>query len=338
MKADVFVHPLHPRHEFRTSRGAGSVATNVFLRLEADGVIGWGEASPISYYNQSAESVRAKLLEAHAWISALHFDSPQDIARIWENSWEHLAPSRAAQCALDLALWDCLGRKNGLSVSELVWGKAPVSVKSFCTIGLSSEEELETKIAELRTNPLIKIKSDKQAELDVIDRVMRSCTGHISVDANCAWERPVLQALLPQLRARGILFVEQPLAPGEDRDLAPTVPPLFADETCVTEADVDRLPTCYSGFNIKLVKCGGLTPALRMVHRARELGLEVMIGCMLESSLAISAAAVIAQKTHFADLDGAWLLKDDPFEGSSFENGTFTSSPAPGFGVTPLLW
>lgn len=334
MKVTAISRSLHPRHEFRTSRGAGRQAANVFLALEKKGVVGWGEASPISYYNETAETVLRTLLAAEPWISTLEVGSPEDIARIWQDAWPRLAPSRAAQCALDLALWDLLGRKGGVSVCELVWGTKPAPVTSFCTIGLSNEQELAAKIEELRFNPLIKLKSDQHADLSPAERVVRSCAGQISVDANCAWGVKSLQELMPRLQALGVLFVEQPVAPGREAVLGRYPVPLFADESCVEEADVERVGEHYSGFNIKLVKCGGLTPALRMLRRGRELGLQVMVGCMLESSLLIGAAAVVAQQTDYADLDGAWLLKDDPFQGCTLENGILTPSQGSGFGVS----
>src|SRR5207253_551685 len=136
----------------------------------------------------------------------------------------------------------------------------------------------------------------------------------LAVDANGAWPAERLNELARELARMGVAFLEQPLPPGEDERLAPGALPLpvLADESCVTEDQVARTARHYDGFNIKLVKCGGLTPALRMARRARELGCQAMVGCMLESSLLISAGFAVAQETAYADLDGAWLLSDDP--------------------------
>jgi len=142
-----------------------------------------------------------------------------------------------------------------------------------------------------------------------------------------------------KLAALGVLFLEQPLSPASGEEmpglLALSALPILADESCVTQEDVEAMPGRFSGFNIKLVKCGGLTPALAMARRGRALGLRTMVGCMLESSLLIAAGVVVAQLTDFADLDGAWLLRDDPFEGLPLRQGVLAPGTGPGFGVEP---
>jgi L-alanine-DL-glutamate epimerase-like enolase superfamily enzyme len=159
----------------------------------------------------------------------------------------------------------------------------------------------------------------------------------LAVDANCAWEGAKLFSLSQELARLGVAFIEQPLPPARDAELskASACLPLIADESCVTEDDVDRAAERYSGCNIKLVKCGGITPALRMARRCRALGLQSMVGCMLESSALISAGAVVAQGADFADLDGAWLLGDDPFDGWAFDRGILQPPSSPGLGLAP---
>ena len=326
---------LHPRHAFRISRGRRTVVRNVFLRLERDSIAGYGEASPNSFYDETWEGVTAKLEGASEFIRALAVRSVADIERAWADAWPLLAPSRAAQCALDLALWDWLARREGVSVAELAWNAAPKPVTTFCTIGLSTPEELEEKLAELRGFPAIKIKSDHTASLDPV----RAARGQalIAVDANCAWGGADLAALSRELAQLGVAFIEQPLAPAEDARVSScgSVLPVMADESCVVEEDVARVAPHFAGFNIKLVKCGGLTPARRMVRHGRELGRKIMVGCMLESSALIAAGAVIAQQTDYADLDGAWLLADDPFRGWEFQRGVLIPPAGPGLGAAP---
>src|SRR5439155_18079132 len=161
-----------------------------------------------------------------------------------------------------------------------------------------------------------------------------------AVDANCAWGGIDLAPLAVELSNLGVIFIEQPLSPLEDARmpeiLAASSLPIFADESCVIRDDVNRMTGRFSGFNIKLVKCGGLTPALEMVQAGRELGLQIMVGSMLESSALIAAGAVIAQQADYADLDGAWLLRDDPFTGMGFARGMLSCSRAPGLGVEPF--
>ena len=325
---------LHPRHVFRISRARRREVRNVFVRIEHDGVAGYGEASPNAFYDETWEGVGEKLEAARDWLETLKLSTSVDIEHAWLEAWRWLAPSRAAQCAVDVALWDWLARRAEKTVAELVWGEAPAAVETFCTIGLSTPEELEEKLAELEGFPRIKIKSNAAASMDPVRRVRAQSEALIAVDANCAWSGVDLPALAKGFARFGVDFIEQPL-PVEEDDALPIecVLPIFADESCVTESDVERVAERFDGFNIKLVKCGGITPARRMVRRGRALDRKLMVGCMLESSVLIAAGAAIAQRTDYADLDGAWLLADDPFTGWSFERGVLRPPPKTGLGI-----
>lgn len=338
MRLTVTLRELHPRREFRIARGRRTAIRNVFLRLEHDGITGFGEASPNAYYHETAEDIAAHLEGLAGFLAEANPATVEDLADLWQAAWPLLSPSRAAQCALDLALWDWLGRRLGQTVAELAWGHAPRPIQTFCTIGLSTPEELPAKLAELAGFPCIKVKSDASADLDAVRRVATELhPAVLAVDANCAWTAERLPDLAAELSRLGVAFLEQPLPPSEDARFQPGAFPLpiMADESCVTEDHVEAAARHFDGFNVKLVKCGGLTPALRMVRRGRALGRRVMVGCMLESSLLIAAGAVAAQGATYADLDGAWLLADDPFTGLPLEQGELQPGPDPGFGVTP---
>jgi len=334
----VVVRAMHPRKVFRISRAARTEVSNVFLRIAADGVIGYGEAAPNAFYGESAADVRSRLEDARELVAGMEIETVEDIARIWHEAWCWFAPSRAAQCALDLALWDWLAKKQGISVCELAFAEQPKPVGSFCTIGISAQEEFAEKAAELQGFPFIKLKSDRRAELEPV-RYLRESTGAaIAVDANCAWAEVDIAAVSREMANLGVVFLEQPLPPDADvamaeKSLASELP-VIADESCVVQGDIEHLTGRFAGFNIKLVKCGGLTPALAMLRRGRELGLRTMVGCMLESSLGIAAGCVVAQHSDYADLDGAWLLRDDPFAGPTLTKGMILPS-GPGFGVRP---
>jgi L-alanine-DL-glutamate epimerase-like enolase superfamily enzyme len=335
----LVTHELHPRRAFRIARPRREPIVNVFARIEAEGISGWGEASPNAFYAETAEGVVAKLRAAAPLLASLTIASVDDITRAWRAAWEIVAPSRAAHCALDLALWDWLAQRKNITVAELAWGATAQPVRSFCTIGLSSAAELEEKIAELDGYPLIKIKSDERADLAPVQRTRtRLPAATMAVDANCAWGGHDLDELARQLAALGIAFLEQPVPPGNGLPTGkPRRLPIVADESCVTEEDVERIARDYDGCNIKLVKCGGLTPGRAMACRGRELGLKTMVGCMLESSVLIAAGAVVAQRTDYADLDGAWLIADDPFNGWEFRQGTLhPPTGVTGLGVSPV--
>ena len=337
MKLTCVSRELHPRHAFRISRGRRTEVRNVFVRLERDGLAGYGEASPNAFYDETWEGVMAKIEAARGFIETLDLQTVAGLEASWGRLWELVAPSRAAQCALDVAMWDWLARRRGMSVTELMWDRTPKPVTTFCTIGLSSAAELEAKFDEVRTFPRIKIKSDAEASLRTVQYVRARSAGMIAVDANCAWGETDLCALSKRVRKFNVAFIEQPYPPERDADLARarSLLPLMADESCIVEEDVPRVAPLYDGFNIKLVKCGGLTPARRMLLRGKVLKKTMMVGCMLESSALIAAGAVIAQRTSYADLDGAWLIGDDPFRGWKFSGGVLTPPAVPGLGVEP---
>ena len=336
MKIKTAIHRLHPRGAFRIARKRTVPFDNVILRLEHDGVAGWGEASPHPHYGASAADVVRNLESLSAWLRTLSIRSVDDIAAAWKESWTQLH-DRAAQCALDLALWDWLARKEGVTVTELAHGHAPRPVTSFATIGLSTDQELEEKIAELEGFPRVKIKSDANGDLEPARRVKQELRAAIAIDANGAWSTRTLPALSMGFSGLGAQFIEQPLPHAHDSELTRGSYriPIIADESCVLEEDVERLSRNFDGVNVKLVKCGGLTPALRMIRRARELGMRTMVGCMLETSVLIAAGCVAAQHADYADLDGAWLIADDPCTGWRFERGVLHPPVALGLGAEP---
>ncbi len=329
MEIKTAVHQLHPRGAFRIARKRTVPFDNVILRVEHDGVTGWGEASPHPYYGASAAHVVRNLESLSGWLRTLSIRSVDDIAEAWKESWTQLHPDRAAQCALDLALWDWLARKEGVTVTELAHGHVPQPVTSFATIGLSTKEELDEKIAELEGFPRVKIKSDANADLEPARRVKEALRAAIAIDANGAWSTRTLSALSMGFASLGAEFIEQPLPDTHDREvIRGSYPiPIIADESCTLEEDVDRLSLNFDGINVKLVKCGGLTPALRMVRRASKLGMRTMVGCMLETSILIAAGCVAAQHADYADLDGAWLAEAIRAAGWRFERGVAGSSP-----------
>jgi L-alanine-DL-glutamate epimerase-like enolase superfamily enzyme len=327
---------LHPRGAFRIARKRSVDFNNVILRVQHDGITGFGEASPHPYYGSSAADVVRNLERLSGWLRTLSIRSADDIARAWQESSTRLQ-DRAAQCALDLALWDWLARKEGVTVAELAHGHAPKPVTSFATIALSSNEELDDRIAELDGFPRVKIKSDANGDLEPARRVNEKLQATIAIDANGAWSTSALPVLAAGFSRLGAQFIEQPFAEAHDDELMRgSYPlPIIADESCVLEDDVERLARNFDGINVKLVKCGGLTPALRMLERARNLGLRTMVGCMLETSILIAAGCVAAQHTDYADLDGAWLIADDPCTGWRFKRGILRPPQVLGLGAEP---
>lgn len=330
---------LYPRHVFRISRASRRQVANVFLAAEQDGVIGYGEASPNAYFGEDAGDVWLRLAGLADFFLGRTLRASRDIADIWDELLPRLAPSRAALCAVDVALWDLFARLCGRSVVDAVYGTPSREIPSSATLGLCPEEEWPGRIAEAAEFPAIKLKLDAAADFGVVRAVKARSRAAVRVDANCAWSGLDVAALSAELASLGVEFIEQPLPREEDGRMPALLRasrlPIFADESCALPEDVAALPGRFSGFNIKLVKCGGLTPALRMLEMARRLGLKTMIGCMLESSLLISAGLVAAQRADYADLDGSWLLRDDPFAGLAIRAGRLQPPSGAGLGVSP---
>ncbi len=324
MNSTVEIIRLRPRHVFRISRGAKADVRNVILKISQAGCIGIGEASPNAFYHETADDVASRLTLLSIWLAGITISSADDIISFWPAIWQRVQPSRAAACAIDLALWDWLAQSRSVTLSEVLWNEPARPITSCVTLGLSEPGELDVKLAELAGFPLIKIKLDRENPVELVTQIRKLTSARLVVDANAAWDAGMLSNIAPQLASLGVEFIEQPLPPGADFDATPI--PIFADESCVIPEDVDRLPGTYAGFNIKLVKCGGITPALDMLERGNRRGLRTMTGCMLESSVLISAGFAIAQRTDYADLDGSWLLQSEPFGRVKFDQGILTLS------------
>lgn len=340
MKINASIKRLEPKNPFRIARGEKFFVENVFVALEQNGIIGYGEASPNKYYGECADKVLEKVSGLKEFLAPKDVASIQDIKGIWEQVWQYVQPSRAAQCAIDLALWDLLGKKTGVSASRLLWGKPPGKLVSSCTLGICDPADWKARIDELAGYPIIKIKMDHRGDLS-FPRYVRSFTGAVlRVDANCSWGSLDIAEMIRKLTELNVEFIEQPLPP-ENNDqmtgiLKKSPMPIIADESCVVLSDVAVVKGKFTGINIKLVKCGGITPALEMVNSAKNLDLKIMVGCMLESNLLISAGAVVAEKADYVDLDGSWLLKDRVFEGVDFQSGVLSLSGDTGLGVQLL--
>ena len=323
------------RHPFTTSHGTLRAKHNLLVELEEGGITGYGEAAPsLAYPQYGVEAIGAALREIAPELSGKTLDTP-------EHLWDALSPKLRHQpfalCAIDIAAHDLWGKKLGQPVWrawDLRLENLPVS--NF-TIGLDSVEVMVAKMEEAAAWPVFKIKLGGLDDLVIMRELRRHTPAPFRVDANTGWTAAQTIAYAPELKELGVEFIEQPL-PASDWDgmarvYKESVLPVIADESCQSEADVDRCAACFHGINLKLTKAGGLTPARRMIKRARELKLSVMAGCMIESTVAISALAQLLPLLDAVDMDGAALLSDDPFEGVRVENGRAIFPDDPGLGV-----
>lgn len=338
MELHAEILTVHTRHPFFIARGGQSEYRVVAVRLrDTDGAEGWGEASPSRFYGETADSVMLALQRFAPLLATADAWSLEAIERTLEQA---LRWNAAARCAVSAALHDLMGRRLGVPLWKL-WGlEATAAPKSSFTIGIAPDEAtLRARVREAAHYPILKIKLGSAWDRTVL-RIVReeAPTAVLRVDANCAWTAKETLGMLEALTAVGVDLLEQPLPPDDlnglrfVRERSPI--PVIADESCLIAADIPKLDGIVDGINIKLAKCGSLREALRMIAVARAHGMRVMCGCMIETTLGIAAAAHFSPLLDDADLDGAALLSDDPFDGPGIPLGQVVLSDAPGLGVT----
>ena len=333
MEAEV-LH-LRTRHPFIIARGGQSDYRTIWVRLvDRDGVEGWGEAAPARIYGESPETVLAAL---QVYTEQL----PREplLLEETERGWETLMRlNPSARGALSAALHDLAGKRLGIPVHRLLGLNPAKAPQSTFTIGLDTPERIRQKVAEAEPYPILKIKLGTDRDAETLRTIRDATSKELRVDANTGWTLKQAIRMLPVLEEFGVTLLEQPL-PADDLDGLAAVTraariPVIADESCLTAADIPPLVGRVDGINIKLAKCGGLREALRMIAIARTHHLMVMVGCMIESSIAITAAAHVTPLVDIVDLDGAALLANDPFLGATIDGGQVHLPTGPGLGVS----
>jgi L-alanine-DL-glutamate epimerase-like enolase superfamily enzyme len=325
---------LTTRHPFLIARGGQALHHTVWVRVrDDDGCVGWGEAAPTTYYGESPETVLAalKLYAPHLPRDPFDLESTERALR------NTLADNPSARAALSTALHDLVGKRLGVPLYRL-WGLDPAATPiSTFTIGLDTADKMRAKVLEAEPYPVLKVKLGTNRDDEILRTIRGATDKELRVDANCGWTRKQAIRMLPMLEEFGVTVLEQPL-PAHDREGLAAVTraariPIIADESCLVATDIPPLVGVVDGINIKLAKCGSLREALRMIAVARAHGMMVMVGCMIESSIAITAAAHVTPLVDIVDLDGAALLASDPFEGATIEQGRIVLPSGPGLGV-----
>ena len=330
-------YELPLKHPFTISRGTTTAQRTLIVELQQDGMSGYGEATANSYYDSSMDLMRTRLQAMQPLLESEMF---RDTESFWNLCAVHLADAPFVLSALDCAAHDLWGRLENAAVHRL-WGLDPNdAVKSSFTIGIAGMNEMVAKLAEMPGWPVYKIKLGTARDVQIIRGLREHTDAVFRVDANCGWAPGEAAALSTEMAQQGVEFIEQPLEPAQREAQAglyrDSALPLIADENCVGEADVPRCVDHFHGINIKLCKCGGLTPARRMIAAAHDHGLKVMVGCMTESSVGISAAAQLTPLLDYADLDGAVLLAKDAGDGVQLRQGQFVFPSEPGLGSRTL--
>ncbi|OHB63031.1 MAG: dipeptide epimerase [Planctomycetes bacterium RBG_13_60_9] len=323
------------RHTWTIARGSSDVKDNVFVRIERDGVVGWGEAAPNVRYGQNAEQTMAAIEKVRAVIEAGDWFQYVDLRERWEGAIPDQGP---AQAALDMAVLDWVSGRLNVPLYRLLGLDARRAPVTTFSIGIDTPEVIRQKVREARDFAVLKIKVGTENDAQIIAAVRDVTDKPLRVDANEGWHDKE-QALerIQGLQRVGVELIEQPLPAAmidETAWLRERVEiPIIADEAVKRAGDIPRLAGAYDGINIKLMKSGGLQEAMRMIHVARALGLKIMLGCMIESSVAISAAAHLSPLVDYADLDGNLLISNDPFVGATVENGKLILNDRPGLGI-----
>ena len=321
---------LQLQHPFKIARRVTDDYRQV-ISVEIDG--GVGETAPALFYGETVQTVRVAL-EAIAPALPDDLDAIHDVMATVETA---LGGNYAAKSAIDMALHDRLGKKLGVPLYQL-WGLNPHNTPctSF-TIGLDEPEVMAEKTRQAEMYPVLKVKLGTPRDIEIIQTLRNVTDKPIYVDANTAWTPKEAVHKIRELDRYGVELIEQPTKPNdlaglkfvrENSDL-----PIIADESVKRASDIPALAECVDGINIKLVKCGGLLEAHRMIHVARTHGLQIMIGCMIESSLGITAAAHLTPLVDYADLDGNLLIANDPYTGVTLDKGKLILPNRPGIGV-----
>jgi L-alanine-DL-glutamate epimerase-like enolase superfamily enzyme len=335
MKLNCRSFNLPFRYPFTISRGTKTHQSTLIVELEHFGLKGYGEAPAITYYNIAVEQMIAELKAKKTFVEKFAFTEPD---RYW-HYLHHLFPHNPfLVCALDIAAWDLYGKMRGKKLYEL-W-KLDISNNPLTdyTIGIDTIDKMLEKMKE-KPWPVYKIKMGTENDIEMV-KALRQHTGSIlRVDANAGWTLDEAMKKIPLLKVLGVELVEQPLDRNDWEGMKilyeKSPLPLFADESCALENEVEKCHGFFHGINIKLTKCSGITPARRMIAKARELGMQVMMGCMNETSIGTAAMAHLLPLIDYADMDGPLLLAEDLAAGITYDYGKILYSELPGFGITP---
>ena len=334
MKLAYWSFDMEFTHPFTISKGTKTHQPTLIVELSIGSFSGYGEAPAINYYNITVEQMIDDLQLKKSFIEKFALTDPE---RYW-HYLHHLLPQNPfLVCALDMAAWDLWGKMQKAPVYKL-WktsldGLLPIT--DF-TIGIDSIDKMVSKLKE-KEWPIYKVKLGTPDDISIMETLRQHTNAIFRVDVNAAWTTEEALQKIPLLAALGVEFIEQPLDKSNWEGMqilyqrSPL--PLIADESCVFEQDVKKCLHHFHGINIKLTKCGGLTPARRMITEAKELGLKVMMGCMNESSIGSAAIFQFLPQLDYVDVDGPLLLKNDLATGLQYEDGKIRPNNAPGLGV-----
>jgi L-alanine-DL-glutamate epimerase-like enolase superfamily enzyme len=333
-QVNVKIYDLKLRQAWGLSRGTWTTRRNAFVRIERDGVVGLGEAAPIARYNETAESAAAFIEKARPVLDRDLRDYAVRSAEI-----EALGPGEhAAKAALDMAVLDWFAKTLGVPLWRMLGLGRNKTVTTTYSIGIDEVPVMQQKVRDAADFGVYKIKVGTADDRKIIEGIRAVTSKPLRADANEGWKtKEQALEMIDWMAGLGVELVEQPLPADRLEDYAwlkdRAKIPVFADESLILPSDLPRIAPYFHGVNVKLMKCGGVQEAVRLAAMARALGLKLMIGCMIETSLGISAGAAVASLFDYADLDGNLLISNDAFKGVETVKDRLVLNDKPGLGV-----
>jgi L-alanine-DL-glutamate epimerase-like enolase superfamily enzyme len=336
MKIRLHSFNLELKHTFTISRESHDFQPSLIVELIDGDFRGYGEATSNPYYNITVKNTMAIIQQNSSLIESLSGDKP---AVFWQKLKPLFTENMFALCALDMAFNDLNARKKNKKLYE-VWNlnidKNPMT---DYTIGIDSVPKMVEKMKELPW-PIYKIKLGTKNDIEIVTELRKHSDAIFRIDANCGWSVDEAIENSFKLKELGVEFLEQPLKAndleGAKKIYENSALPIIADESCIIESDVEKCAGLFHGVNVKLTKCGGITPGKRMLEKAKSLGMKTMVGCMTESTIGISAIAHLLPLLDYVDMDGGLLLKRDIAKGISINNGVISYADENGIGASLL--
>jgi L-alanine-DL-glutamate epimerase-like enolase superfamily enzyme len=333
-RVDAKIYEVRLKHAWTLSRGSWTTRRNVLVRIEKDGVFGLGESAPIVRYNESAESGLAFIEKAKPVL--------QKDLRAFHDLWNEIDASapgeHAAKAALDMAVLDWVGKSLGVPLHRFLGLGGDKDLVTTFSIGIDEVKVMQDKIKEAADFAVYKIKVGTDDDRKILEGIRAVTDKPLRVDANEGWKtKEKALDMIRWMAGMGVEIMEQPMPADRLEDIAwlkeRSPIPIFADESLMMAADLPRIARAFHGVNVKLMKCGGIQEAVRIAAMARALSLKLMLGCMIETSIGISAGAAVAPLFDYLDLDGNVLITNDPFRGVRTEKGRLVLNDRPGLGI-----
>lgn len=335
MKLSFYPLDLKLRHTFRIARNMHDVQNNMVISLnDESGISGFGEAAPSSFFGEDTSSIASVFTEAADFLKDA---DPFQIEDITFHLAKRFPKDAAARAAIDMALHDIISKRLNVPLYKLLGLKRDHAKVTSFTIGIDTLEKMCEKVEEAKDFPILKIKVGIKNDIEILKELRRITHAVFRVDANTGWTADEAVKKFHSMEDLGVELVEQPFPVGNIDALKKIKHqvkiPIFVDEDVKNSLDIPELSKVVDGINIKLMKCGGIREAIRMIHTARAHGLKIMIGCNIESSLSITAAAHLTPLVDYVDLDGHLLITNDPYKGLTINKGRLTLPEDDGLGV-----